>query len=106
MDIPELISSQDKVQRTNDMQLQQEVYYNFINSIDSEKARSFTSLLKISSSKRTWEFSQWDIQHSCPVQPVVLKLFYTLHASVIGFARFSLMGLVSLWLSHVIYATK
>jgi len=54
MDIRNLISSQDKVQRINDMQLQQEVYYNFINSIDCEKARSFTSLLKISCSRRTW----------------------------------------------------
>jgi len=38
MDIPDLISSQDKVQRINDMQLQQEAY-NFVNSIDSESTK-------------------------------------------------------------------
>ena len=36
MDIPDLISSLDNVQRINDMQVQPEAYYNFVNSIDSE----------------------------------------------------------------------
>ena len=40
MDTPDLISSQDKVQSINDMQVQrQEAYYNFINSIDSDSTK-------------------------------------------------------------------
>lgn len=39
MDIPDLISSLDNVQRINDMQVQQEAYYNFVNSIDSESTK-------------------------------------------------------------------
>jgi hypothetical protein len=39
MDTHDLISSLDNVQRKNDMQLQQEAYYNFVNSIDSESTK-------------------------------------------------------------------
>ena len=39
MDTHDLISSLDNVQRKNDMQVQQEAYYNFANSIDSESTK-------------------------------------------------------------------
>jgi len=42
MDIPDLISSLDKVRRINDMQVHQEAYYNFVNSIDSDSTKKRT----------------------------------------------------------------